>query len=254
MKKSIVIISFVCIILIILAFLIFNNKDLDDNELVYTIINLNENHATKSDVYYLYSDENYKYFIKENPKKMYVLLSSIGEIDNKIYKIAKKKLADGNYRFSIDNNYLRMNQLVKSLHLEEIKIDELKSSIDIISEENNYHYQIDEYNYKKDDAIKLNLYYTDQYNIKIYLDGISYFKIKYNNDYIELSEFLKNSNCLSDSIFYSINTGSKTNDFMYLSEVYDSNNILSIIYGNIKIAKQFKNNEIYYIISSYYDN
>ncbi|MBR1376660.1 MAG: hypothetical protein IJ565_02485 [Bacilli bacterium] len=265
MSKNKILAIVLILLLVLISLIFFFKKDsvdydniVDNNpfKVENRVINLNNKKTNAETAYLLYSDHDYKYFINQNPKNMYVLLSEVGIINDKIYKIALDNLKNNKYKICVDNNKnsLYMNNIIKSLYMEDVKISDISPYVEIYKESNDVSYIIDEYVYIKDESIKNKLYYTDKYNTSIYLDGISSVKIAYENQYVELSSILKDGDFIADTIYYNINIKNEKYEYYPMGEVFDPYNLFSVVYGKLKIAKQFRNNELYYVISLFGDS
>ena len=106
----------------------------NDNKLNFRIIN-NSTEEDQGKSYFLYSDENYSYYLKDNnPDKIFVLISSNGILEEEMYKIALEMFKNNETEFNINGSELRISNVKYSLYKWELTIDEFSEKMEVIKE------------------------------------------------------------------------------------------------------------------------
>ena len=256
MKKRIIIIATVILIILVLILtLILNNKfkykKIDFEE--YSIIDLNKNHKK----YFLYEDRDYIYYIKGNPANIYYVTGSTDLVnDNTITSIKNGEYETNDFTcqtFNNKGNCYYVTNLVKYVYMNLGIPDGLENSFKIYKE-NRQSIALDMTKYELGDTINDNyLYYVDLNNIKLYLEKTDEYLVLNLNKQYKLSRILDNNKISLDDLYTSLRYNYDNTKLFYENK---ENNIDCILYDNnkMKICRYFKNNELYYTISSLVNN
>ncbi len=251
---------FIIIGLIIIGVLIYyflllkENNNNNNNTLNFRIIN-NNDYINDTQLYYLFSDNNNMYYLRgKNPNDIFILISSIGVIDDNIYNLAVKKFQNKQKSFEIDGNILRMNNVKYSLYSLELGIDEFMTKMNVEKEPyENIEFKATDYEIDVDK--NRTLYYTDKNGVKIYNENLKYIKIiDKNNKKFELFEFLAKYNLPSDVIYniFELENSTFEDSIFLLSDSTQPSLIKAIQYRNLRVSCYYENNEIFYVMS--YEN
>lgn len=244
-KNKIIIITIFIFAFIIVGLRIWlNKKDTQSNQLNYRIL-YKENEMRNDEKYYLYADRYNIYYLEGyNPDNIYILISSIGVIDEEIYNIAQENFKTGTYYFQIGSNHLAIENIVVSLHKIHVYIEDIAKEFSIQKDPNQI-FSFDYVSYIESSNEGEILYYEDPYFNKIYMQGLSSITVRYQNENYELSSLLQLRKEFSENVYTSLNF--HNNSYGY----YDPNqtNIRCIILDNYKFCKRVINNEISYLLS-----
>lgn len=245
MKKKNVLIIMLIIILLLLTSIIYYSKKIHKNnnyKLNYGIV---FNSSKNTQIYFLYSTNNKIYYTNGyNPENIFIVTSNQNYIDKNIINMAEEELKENNFTFNYNNNQITITNIVKSVYSHYPTIDDLKLQLDIIEKNNSY----SQYNYDSVICEKVEentLYYTDKYGINIYLENIKNIYVIYNNQKYELKEILLKNDDLSDNIYYFFKNQPDT---ITGSNWFENNTLEGISNNDIRITRDFNNNQLYYTI------
>ncbi len=221
-------------------------KEIANNVLNFGIIN-NSNEEDKGKQFFLYSDQNYSYYLKDNnPDKIFILLSDKNSIEEEMFNIAKEMLKHNEMEFSINSNYLRLNKVRYCLYKLELTIDEFSEKMTVEKIPLNK-VSFKTTNYKEDKNKSRTLYYTDKNGIKIYNENLE--NIEVNN--IDLAKFLRDFDLPSDYIYNIFKEENSTvkNGVYLLTDSTKPTMLKATQYNNLRVSCYYENNEIFYVIS-----
>lgn len=245
-KKIVIFLIMICFILIIygswkIYCLSKSREDLFDYGVIYS--------SSKSDIQsFLYADEEKIYYLDGyNPKDVFIVSSSINDVDENALILAQENIRDGKMSFNYnEENRIYIQNILPAIYNWTPTIDELKKQVDIIEKEYNYN----EYSFVNIVCSENNvkkLYYTDKFGRNIYTDGVEQIYVEYNDKNFELQTILTANNSISDNVYLTFRKDPRT-IITYLNNDDDS-----IIEGltqegnNMYLEQKFSNNEVYYI-------
>ena len=218
----------------------------NDNKLNFRIIN-NSTEEDQGKSYFLYSDENYSYYLKDNnPDKIFVLISSNGILEEEMYKIALEMFKNNETEFNINGSELRISNVKYSLYKWELTIDEFSEKMEVIKEPlNQIAFKATDYKEQKDK--KRTLYYTDKNGIKIYNENLE--KIEVNN--MDLAKFLKDNDLPADYVYNIFKEENSTieNGVYLIGDSTKPTLVKATQYNNLRVSCYYENNEIFYVLS-----
>ena len=216
------------------------------NGLNFRIIN-NNTDEDKGKSYFLYSDQNYSYYLKDNnPDKVFILISSNGILEDEMYKISLEMFKNNETEFNINGSDLRINNVKYCLYKWEITIDEFNEKMEVEKVPlNNIAFKATDY--KKKENSNRTLYYTDENGVKIYNENLE--KIEVND--IDLAKFLKDNNLPSDYVYniFKEEESNIDNPVYLIGDSTKPTMIKATQYKNLKLSCYFENNEIFYVLS-----
>ena len=257
LKNHKIIIVIILLIMVFLIFFFFFSKDRrkeveGNNVLNFRIIDNNKT-IDENYSYYLYSDNKNMYYLKgKDPNNIFILISNIGVIDDNIYDIAVQKFQNGQRKFEIEGNNLRMNNVKYSLYSWELTIDEFLSKsnyVEIVP------YKFIDYkvsSYTENSSKNRQLYYTDKNGVKIYNENVKNLEIiDDSGEILELSKFLEKYNLPSDNVYdiFEMENSTMEEPVFLLSDSTKPTMIKATQYKNLKVSCYYEYNEIYYVIS-----
>ena len=251
-KLLVIIIGLIIIGILTYYFLLRKENNSNNNMLNFRIIDNNSDDINKNQLYFLFSDNNNMYYLRgKNPDDIFILISSIGVIDDNIYDLAVKKFQNNQKKFEINGNNLRMDNVKYSLYYLELSIDELMTKMNVEKEPyENIEFRTTDY------ELELNknrtLYYTDKNGVKIYNENLKFVKIiDENNKEYELLDFLKEYNLPSDIVYniFELENSTFEDSIFLLSDSTKPTLIKAIQYRNLRVSCYYENSEIFYVMS-----
>lgn len=245
-KKSIVFLILICFILIVYgSWKIFSspksNEDVFDYGVIYN--------SSKSNVQsFLYADEEKIYYLDGyTPEDVFIVTSSINNVDEDAIIMAQESLQNGKMEFTYTNgNRIYIQNVLPAVYNWTPTINNLKKQVDIVEEEYNY----DDYSFDNivcSENKDKKLYYTDKFGRSIYTVGVDQIYVEYNGQNYELKTILEANNSISDNVYLSFRNDPRT-IITYLAD--DDNSVIEGLTqedNNMYIGQKFSNNEIYYI-------
>ena len=221
----------------------FNGVKEESGNLNYKILYKQKTCENKD--YVIFSDEKYKYTISENPKNVYLVISTTNEITNNDFAEAKKNFDNGLYNFYYNNKIVIIYDIEYALYANKILISDIINSpeLKIKRTVNNINFSLNDYKISKVDDSDKKLYYQDKFGVKLYVQNMDSIKVKINDNYQELSDVLSQYDEITNNIYVAL---LKTeNTICSGTETYK---LTGTCGKSLRIDICYENNEVYYLM------